>query len=181
MPLTILVAQTPNADKQGLDRVVDKVAYTVYAAVLPTAWARVSKEEMLLQRESEPVDAVIGCLASVSTADAEWYMALTTFKSENARAKVIDRMLPIQRPYALISQAQILADDTRLERKYPGMWQRRPESLEYVAVSAVGFNTAKTKAILYVRLRSSGELLSMELREGKWVISTDRGGCGWTA
>jgi hypothetical protein len=61
------------------------------------------------------------------------------------------------------------------------MWQRRPESMEYAAVSAVGFNPAKTKAIVYVRLRMSGSIHSMELLEGKWVPAKHRNGCMWIA
>jgi hypothetical protein len=66
--------------------------------------------------------------------------------------------------YRLIPLAEIKADDARLEQEYPGGWQRRPGSMEFAAVSAVGFNTAKTKALVYIRLRSQIHL--MELREG---------------
>ena len=70
---------------------------------------------------------------------------------------------------SIVPRAEIEADDARLALKYPGMWQRRPESMEYAAVSVVGFNPAKTKAMVYVRLRSSGRVQSMERREGGWV------------
>jgi hypothetical protein len=80
----------------------------------------------------------------------------------------------------LVPRALILADDARLEMKYPGMWQHRPGSLEYAAVSAVGFNAARTKALVYVRLRMSGDILPMELRNGKWV-KAQVGVCGWVA
>lgn len=89
-------------------------------------------------------------------------------------------MLPVDIPYRLIPRAEIVADDARLALKYPGQWQRRPESIEYAAVSAVGFNATKTKAIVYVRLRSNGGLYWIEKRRGKWD-STPRGGCTWIA
>lgn len=177
----LALAQPPSAEYQQLDSITDTVAYAVYAAVVPATWVRVSKEELLLQQETESIDTVISCLASVSAADPEWEATLTNFKSANARARVLQRMLPVEIPYRLIPQAQLLADDTRLALKYPGTWQRRPESLEYAAVSAVGFNAAKTKAIVYVRLRSRGDLYSRELRDGKWVVVANRGGCGWIA
>jgi hypothetical protein len=79
--------------------------------------------------------------------------------------------MPMTLPYRLISRADILADDARLARKYPGQWQRTPGSLEYAAVSAVGFNAARTKALVYMRLRMSGDLLRMELKEGRWVAA----------
>ena len=89
-------------------------------------------------------------------------------------------VLPVGIPYRLISQAEIKADDARLERKYPGIWQRRPESIEYAAVSMVGFDSTKTKAVVYVRFRSSGNVYWMQKREGKWVHAP-HGGCGWIA
>ncbi len=52
--------------------------------------------------------------------------------------------------------------------------------MEYATVSAVGFNPAKTKAMVYVRLRNEGWVTTMEVREGKWVGAL-RGGCAWIA
>jgi hypothetical protein len=51
--------------------------------------------------------------------------------------------------------------------------------MEYAAVSAVGFNPAKTKAMVYLRLRMSGGMRFLELRNGNWVNAL--GGCGWIA
>jgi hypothetical protein len=73
-----------------------------------------------------------------------------------------------------------VADDACLALKYPGIWQRRPESMEYAAVSAVGFNDAKTKAIFYVRSRQSGNISAHEFREGIWVAAK-RSSCGFAA
>ena len=52
--------------------------------------------------------------------------------------------------------------------------------MEYAAVSAVGFNETKTKAMVYVRFRDQGGIELMELRDGKW-ISARLGGCAWIA
>jgi hypothetical protein len=165
---------------QQLDLITDQDSYAVYAAVVPTAWAAVSREMLLLQRETEEIEAVRTCVPSVMPADPEWDAVESNFKQENARTRVLQRTLPIDIPYRLIPRAEIQADDARLALKYPGIWQRRPESMEYAAVSAVGFNPTKTKAMVYVRLRSSGGIHSRELREGKWVVGK-RNGCGWSA
>jgi hypothetical protein len=52
--------------------------------------------------------------------------------------------------------------------------------MEYAAVSAIGFNPERTKAVVYTRLRMSGSLHMLERRErdGTWVPSAF-GGCGW--
>jgi len=60
-------------------------------------------------------------------------------------------------------------------------WQLRPESLEFAAASAIGFNGDKSKAILYVRLRGSGGIYFMEKRDGKWVHGPTLSRCAWAA
>jgi hypothetical protein len=54
------------------------------------------------------------------------------------------------------------------------------ESIEYAAVSAVGFDATKTKAIAHVHVRNSGGLYFMEKRDGKWLPSR-AGGYFWAA
>lgn len=115
------------------------------------------------------------------TPDADWESVGSNFKRENARTWLLRAALPVEIPYRLIARAEIQADDARLAVKYPGIWQRRPGEMEYAAVSAVGFNTAKTKALVYIRLRGRGTFHAMELRDGKWAGARGIGGCGWIA
>ena len=179
---TVVAGQTPGAARPQDESVADPDAYAVYAAVLPMAWAAVSKDTLLLQRETEDIAAVAKCLSSspLAAADPEWGGVAANFKQANASVRVLERTLPVDIPYRLIPRADIVADDARLAQKYPGVWERRPESMEYAAVSAVGFNPAKDKALVYVRLRSSGELYARELRERRWVVAK-RNVCGWIA
>ena len=97
------------------------------------------------------------------------WQAVDSFHRQNKRVQLLQPLLPRDVRYRLIPRGEIEADDARLAIKYPGGWQRRPESLDYAAVSAVGFNGDKSKAILYVRLRDQGEIYFMEKRDGKWV------------
>ena len=53
--------------------------------------------------------------------------------------------------------------------------------MEFAAVSAVGFNAAKTKALVYIRLRGSGQIYLMERRDGQWAASREGVRCGWIA
>jgi hypothetical protein len=101
-------------------------------------------------------------------------------QSEHSPASTADTD---ERPISANSKsAAILADDARLAIKYPGIWQRRPESLEYVAVSSVGFNDIKTKAVVYVRKRSSGGVHVRQFVNGEWVVPQLSKGCGgWIA
>jgi hypothetical protein len=167
---------------EPLQFVTDLDAYAIYGVVIPSAWATVSTEMLLLQQETEGIEALSPCFTSVWATDAEWNVVEASFKQENERARALQPMLPIGIPYRLAPHVEILADDARLALKYPGIWQRRPESMEYAAVSAVGFNPAKTKAMVYVRLRSSGGIRTLELRDGNWVSARLSRGCGgWIA
>ena len=175
--LTLAVAYVPPAISQQLDSITDPEAYAVYAAVLPRMWTHVTKDPLLLQQET---DLSMSCPVRSESHEIGWAAVENSFKAENARVRLLRRMLPIHIPYRLIPRAEIAADDARLILKYPGMWQRRPESIEYAAVSAVGFDATKTKAIVYVRLRSEGGVYWIEKRLGKWD-HTPRGGCSWIA
>ena len=154
-------------------------AYAVYAAVLPRMWGNVSKDPLLLQQET---DVSIECRSSGSQTNGEigWEAVENSFRAENTRVRLLRRMLPADIPYRLIPRAEIAADDARLALKYQGQTQRRPESIEYAAVSAVGFNATKTKAIVSVHLRSNGAVYWIEKRQGKWD-PTPRDGCAWIA
>ena len=168
---TVTVAVVPpGAATQPLEHVTDPDAYAIYAVLLPRVWAQTgqtaSKTMLLLQQETETSSRC----KSVPVSDPEWVTVESHFKQENTRTRLLQPLLPIDYRtfyYRLVPRAEIQADDARLALKYPGIWQRRPESMEYVAVSVVGFNPAKTKAMVYVRLRDSGQIHAMERREGQ--------------
>ncbi len=163
--VAVTLAQFPSAAQQQLDSITDLDAYAVYAAVIPQAWAHVSKEVLLLQRETEGIKDSSACFSSIRAAGAEWGAVAIVYQQENARVRVLERLSPIDIPYRIVPHAEILADDTRPE---------------YAAVSAVGFNAAKTKALVSVSFRNSGFIQFMEIREGRWVIAPVVG-CNWIA
>jgi len=173
----LVVVRSPRAIAQEDDPITDETAYAVYGALLPSLWATVSKGPLVLQRETEPY----ACPQANNYWDAEWQAIGRAFAEENARVRTLRPLLPVDIPYRLIAKAEIVADDARLALKYPGIWQRRPESMEFAAVSAVGFNTAKSKALVYVRLRQQGALGGVELRDGEWVRGGPGSACGWIA
>ncbi len=158
---------------QAADPITDAAAYEIYAALLPHLWATQSKDPMVLQRETEVWS---WCESSGVEQDPEARIIESDFRNQNSRVRTLEAALKIDLSYRLIPRADILADDARLALRYPGVWQRRPGSMEYAAVSAVGFNAAKTKAIVQVRLRGLGNYYFMERRDGKWVAVR---GCTW--
>jgi hypothetical protein len=173
--------QLPSSAFQSPDYVTELDAYAVYAAILPSVW-RGTDGLQLLQAETESIDRVVQCLDYVIPFEPEWEAVALAFKRENEHVRVLRTLLPLSVPYRLIARAEIRADDARLALKYPGTWQRRPESLDYAAVSSVGFNQDKSKAVVYVRERSGGNVYFMQFVGGEWVYPHLKRGCGgWVA
>ena len=94
---------------------------------------------------------------------------------------MLQPILQIPGPLRLIPKAEIETDDARLRLKYPGRYNRLPESIEYAAVSAVGFSPDKTKAMVLVRLRTKGAVHLLERRGEEWARAYVSGGCDWIA
>lgn len=159
------------------DPIDDPDVYSLLSRLIPAVWASVSGGEVVLQRETT-LDSM--CQGSGAPLDAEWTRARDDFRAQNARPRLLQPRFSMRVPYRLIARSDIEADDARLALKYPGIWQRRPESIEFVAVSAVGFNSAKTKAIVYVRSRSTGAMNFLERQAREWV-HVPSAGCGWVA
>src|SRR5688500_3330337 len=172
---TVAIGQGPVAG-QNRESLSDPDAYRIYATLLPQLWATRSKDALLLQQETE---TVFPCDSSSRISDPEWLAVANRFRQENSRPKVLQAILQIPGQFRLIPKAVIEADDARLKLKYPGTFNRLPESIEYAAVSAVGFNSNKTKAMVHVRLRSGGDLHLLERRGDDWIHSTLSGGCAW--
>jgi hypothetical protein len=144
--------------------IIDPDAYEIYAKFLPQPSER-QTIPLVLQ---ETTISAASCL-SRAMPDAEWQTAQDDFSRKNGRVWLLRPVLPGVRPYRLTPRAEIDADDARLAIKYPGTRQNRPGSIDYLAVSAVGFNAAKTKAIVAVRERLSGGTYYLERRDGEWV------------
>jgi hypothetical protein len=144
--VAILVGIVPVASQEP-ETVNDPEAYVIYALLVPPMWAARSETRetpILLQRETEPS----GHCGDPEAPSPPWQSAVENFQTQNRRVQLLQPLLPQHVRYQLIPRAEIEADDARLAVKYPGGYQRRPESLDYAAVSAVGFNSDKTKAIL---------------------------------
>jgi hypothetical protein len=175
---TLLQATGSTATRapQVLDSTTHLKAYEIYAIVLQRAWKN-QTDTPLLQQETEPVQ---GCGGFFEEMTGAWGEVATDFRRQNAREQTLQSALPIDIHYRLIHRAEIQADDARLAQKYPGIWQRRPGSMEYWAVSMVGFNRDRTKAMVYWRSRMKGGIVRLELKDGRWIDALGNT-CGWNA
>jgi hypothetical protein len=165
----VFLLTQPPTPTPSLEPVTDPDAYAIYTQILPREWAQKMHHDgsILLQQET-----VAGHVCPPSRfSDADWSAAEEAFKSANSRSRLLVAAFLDDISYHFISRAALQADDARLAIKYPGHWQSRPESIEYAAVSMVGFNSAKTKAVVYVQGRGRDNTYYKEKRDGQWVDS----------
>ena len=155
---TVAFALVQPTSAPPLKPITDPDAYAIYATLLPSVWKR-SDELIVLVQETTTESC------RVSRLPEGWDGVQEDFDRQNTSVWTLRPVLPLG-DYRLIPRAEIQADDARLAQEYPGGWQRRPGSMEFAAVSAVGFNAAKTKALVYIRLRGCGQIYLMERRDG---------------
>jgi hypothetical protein len=168
-------AAAPSANPpQPLEPAAEPGAYAIYGVILEQVWNN-SKDAPVLQQETEPTMDCPGFLPKLT---GEWAEAAEDFQRKNIRERTLQPALPVTFPYRLIHRAEIQADDARLAKKYPGIMNRRPESIDYWAVSVVGFNRNRTKAIVNVRGRTQGGIRRLEAKNGQWVDAPGLT-CGW--
>ena len=179
--VTIATGQPRRVAAENLAYVTDPEALRIYAAVVPAFWATRSKDPIVLRRETEDVEAMTQCRSFTPSADPDWIAVQKKFWEENARRRLLPQALPFTEPYRLIALSEIEKIDAALALKYPGIYNQRPDSPPYVAVSAVGFNADKTKAMVYIRLRDRGEIRGLQRRDGRWATAPDANGCVWIA
>jgi hypothetical protein len=171
---TFAFALVQPTNARPLKPITDPDAYAIYATLLPSIWKRSGAPELILLVQETTTES---CRVPLPEG---WDGVQKDFDRQNTNVWTLRSVLPLG-DYRLIPRAEIEADDARLQRENPGIWQRRPGSLEFAAVSAVGFNAAKTKALVYIRLRGSGQIHLMERRDGVWVWFRGGQRCGWVA
>jgi hypothetical protein len=169
IPVVALTFLQGSRSTQPLELRAESETYAVYAAAL-----RSSKPPVILMRETEWSEwAATRCSAFLSGMSGEWREVAQDFRERNARTWLLQPGAALGFEYRLISNAEISVDDARLEEIYPFVSNApRPGSIQYRAVSAVGFNTARTKALVYVRERTSSfsDAVVQFIRSGSnWV------------
>jgi hypothetical protein len=171
--IAVAFLQASTTGPQTLDPTTDRDTYAVYATLLPPP-SRDSQATppIVLQRETERPRTSSSCTAFLAAMTGEWAEVAASFHRENSRVRLLQPGALGE--YKFVSRAEILADDARLAAEQPGHSNSlRPGAIEYVAFSAVGFNAAKTKAVVYKRNRTARGLFDgmgmWELKEGHWI------------
>jgi hypothetical protein len=152
------------------EAITEPAAYEVYAALLPKLWPVatanatniVIQAETVIQSKCWPTGLPTG-----KPLEAEWQSVIANWKLENTRYRTLLPQFPAMVvPYQLVSAANIPG--------FPVFYTRFPESGGYYAVSAVGFNESKTRAMVNVENYcgiscAAGRYHLLEKHDGQWV------------
>jgi hypothetical protein len=165
----------------------DPEAYAVYTAHLVGARpARlIPPAPLLIQETTETWDGGPHCFPD--TIKPEWQEVLGDYRRQNATRWTLERRLQLDMPYELVSRAAILMSFDAVQ---PGDWRvidrAHPGSGGFTVLSAVGFGSDKTRAMLYSGrscggLCGAGGFYFFEKEERVWRRVTPMSPCSWIA
>jgi hypothetical protein len=163
-------------------------AYPVYAAVLQGLRPNLYGKPLIIIRETVTVAGIAlvkqYCDPRLQRLPAD---VPEDFNRKNKAQMLISRKIPIETPYELISREELNNISQGSGRSVVGFWehfyQRYPGSGGYTSLSAVGFNSTRTEALVYVAHRcgslcGSGEYVFLQKQNGQWAGHAVQG-CGW--
>jgi hypothetical protein len=169
----------------------EEEAYAVYAVVLRNEhW-----KAYVVQAES---DLMQPCVSSGAEFD-RWRDVVEDFLFENEERRLLLPRPPLVEPYRIVPAAAIASSLHELEGPpdvtagahswqgpWSGFYERFPRSGGYTKLSAVGFDSAKQRAMVYVAhycgmLCGGGKNHLLEKQGGVWreVVSSEVAGCLW--
>ena len=180
---------------QPADVISDPEAYRVYAVLFPTLWPvrAAHATNLVIQTQSvikrslteEGSDCLPTGLPTGTPLPEEWQSVTNSFKLENTRRRRLLPRLPVMGvSYRLVAEADILRT-IKPPNFWEGFYAKFPDSGGYYAVSAVGFNEAKTRAMVYIEthhglLGADGRFYLLEKNDGQWAQSKLRiSACLW--
>ena len=146
----------------------DSEAYSVYAAILPQIPVHVTTDrKVVLQRETEIRPQ---CMPSNGAISADWQQVVNDFKTENSYVRLLIPEQALQLGYMVLPRSELLANS----------------SGSYLQFSAVGFDSTKTKALVYAAFHcgpkcGGGRNYAVEKVGGIWREVNGSGitVCGW--
>ena len=158
----------------------DPEAYEVYAVALPprARW-NLNSEYLVIQQETFPEGcgiALDSCIKGGEAFKRYWGEVLGDFKMQNGSVRFLSKPIPGPVKHKYVSHEQVLAIFSRGSRDpWTEFYRRYPKAGGSVSLSAVGFNAAKTKALVFVGhsynlLGAIDRYVFLERQEGKWRV-----------
>jgi hypothetical protein len=184
--LLILASVVVHPQSRPADVIGEQEAYDIYAMLLakldPVTTAHA--KTIIIQAESATSRE---CMPKGKPLEEDWRSVVDDFTRQNSRVVKLSRRFPSMPVlYRLVKQSEI----QRALRR-PGYWRtfyaKFPDSGGYHAVSAVGFNEQKTRAMVYVEylcdvLCGSGAYRFLEKHDGQWTeVRLNVNNCVWVS
>lgn len=171
---------------------IDPDAYRVYAALLPNEWTVRAAHAKTLVFEEETSTPRMCAEPSGGMLETEWRDVLEDFRHQNASPKRLGPGMDLGIPYVVVPRADIRALFTPQKNDpnlgWTGFYNAYPDSGGYLMVSAVGFNSQKTRAMVYMGhscggLCGGGTYYFLERSSDSWrqVRLTGVTSCAWAS
>jgi hypothetical protein len=172
---------------------LDKDAYDVYAAKFPDewAWTEAHANQVVIQRETTTFPATgrgDACLPGGDDFPPDWKEVLADYLKQNKTTRVLARGFVIDKPYSLVPMREFQDFfKNGVGKGWEGFYARFPDSGGIIRLSAVGFNSNKSKALVYIGhacggLCGGGGYSFLEKKDGKWAGANVGGnGCFWAS
>jgi len=143
------LAPRVSAQASGVKPIDDLESYAVYSALLPDEAMRGMRRSMIVIQAEAITDQ--RCWPSGPPIETEWKSTFESLRAENSHARTIRSGFTLSVPYIVLPKADIMAFFTALR---PDSWkhfyERYPDSAGFLGLSAVGFDTDRTEAIVYI-------------------------------
>ena len=168
---------TPSIQEANNELYSDPEAYAVYAAVLPKVWNWDQRMQTLVVFLQETKRARLNSAKDLGIEGdrrfaRDWSDTLENYVKNNRTVKRLQRKFPIAMDYVLVPTEEVNA------LFHAGGWanfyHHYPRAVNYVSMSAVGFNKEKTQALVTMTYTcgsacAGGRYYFLVKRNGKWV------------
>ena len=159
--------------QESVIRLDDEEVYRVYASLLPNEWpTRVARAKTLVLQEETEIETK--CMPSGTPGEMGWRIVVEDFQRQKATVRRILPARDIGSDYVVVAKADLREIfEADLSDSWRSFYDRFPDSGGITYVSAVGFDPAKTRAMVYVahvcgRLCGGGTHHFLEKQDGVW-------------
>ncbi len=131
----------------------DPEAYAVYASLLSSEWPVRERHAKTLVFQQE-TGTNWNCMPAGEPLKTEWKPVVENFRAENASVRLLQAGFPLGIPYVVVPTTDIKASFSEVPNDRMGGWtgfyKRYPDSGGITVVSAVGFDSVKQRAMVYI-------------------------------
>jgi hypothetical protein len=194
---SVAAVRSSHVTTQPSDVINDPEGYRVYSAVLPIPLSSPEKalDHFAILQETRSRKAC----PSPERLPQEWRSVVDSYTSENARVRTVLPGFDVGLPYALVSVSEVrrrllrAGNDGKTPRSgWPEAYADFPNG-RLLAVSAVGFDELRTRAMVVVQYNCGlsrdsqpsdhdchgGRSVLLQKQEGRWTVARGVDSCFW--